>query len=109
MPSFGSSPPCGRRAAPRAEAPLTVELWIDGIKHSGILAEISRTGARLCGMSSLEEGQELTFKAGKVQAQGDVVWSQGDQCAVSFDTPIAAGEVGRLRALASFVASVRSH
>jgi len=106
MTRFGNSPPKGRRAAPRTQAPLIVELTIGAIKHSATLNEISRTGAKLSGLSPLAEGQELVFRAGTVQALGEVVWSTGSECAIAFDIPIAAVEVGRLRALVTFVAGV---
>lgn len=106
MNSFGKSPASGRRAAPRATAPLLVELSIGGAKQSAILSEISRTGAKLRGTRLIDIGEELIFRAGSVQAPGQVVWSEGDQCAIAFDIPIAPGEVGRLRSLASFVTKV---
>src|SRR5438309_10811924 len=90
MTSFGNSPPKGRRAAPRAKAPLIVELSIGEEKHSATLREISRTGAKLSGLGPLTEGQELEFRAGKVQALAVVVWSEGFECAIAFDIPIAA-------------------
>jgi len=106
MTSFGKSPPKGRRAGPRTQAPLIVELSIGAMKHSATLCEISRTGAKLSGVSPLAEGQELEFRAGTVQVLGEVVWSKGSECAIAFDTPIAAAEVGRLRSLANFVAGI---
>lgn len=102
--SFGNSPPRGRRAAPRTQAPLIVELSVGGEKHSATLSEISRTGAKLGGISSLAAGQDLEFRAGDVQALGEVVWSEGSECAIAFDTPIAAAEVSRIRSLANLVA-----
>lgn len=106
MNNFGNSAPRGRRAAPRAQVPLVVELSIEGDRHSAILAEISRTGAKLSGLSALANGQEVVFRAGRVQAPAAVVWFDGDQCAIEFDMPIAAKEVNRLRSLANFVKSV---
>jgi hypothetical protein len=85
---------------------LIVELTFGAIKHSATLNEISRTGAKLSGVSPLAEGQELVFRAGTVQALGEVVWSTGSECAIAFDIPIAAVEVGRLRSLVNFVAGV---
>src|SRR4051812_11390994 len=104
MASFGNSPPGGRRAAPRTQAPLIVQLSIGPQKHPATLSEISRTGAKLSGTSQLAEGQELEFRAGNVQALAAVVWSEGSECAIAFDIPIAAAEVVRLRSLANFVA-----
>ena len=106
--SFGNSPPRGRRAVPRTEAPLAVELLADGITRSATLGEISRTGAKLSGVSHVKAGQELQFRAGNVHALGEVVWAEGDRCAIAFDIPIGSDEVSRLRSLANFVRSVNA-
>lgn len=104
--SFGNSPPRGRRAVPRTEAPLAVALLVDGTMQPATLGEISRTGAKLSGVSCLRSGQELHFRSGNVHALGKVVWAEGDLCAIAFDIPIGASEVSRLRSLANFVRSV---
>jgi len=102
MTNFGNSPPKGRRAAPRIQAPLIVELSIGSSKQVATLREISRTGAKLSG-PGFAAGQELEFRAGTVQALGEVVWSEGSECAIAFDTPIAAAEVIRLRSVANLI------
>lgn len=106
MSGFGNSAPRGRRAAPRSQTPLAIELIIGDSKHSAAMSEISRTGAKVSGAGPISVGQELTLRAGTIQVLGEVVWSEDDQCAIAFDTPIAADEVGRLRSLANFVTSV---
>jgi hypothetical protein len=106
MTNFGKSPPNGRRAAPRTQAPLIVELSIGAMKHSATLLEISRTGAKLSGVDSLAEGEQVELRAGSVQAPGEVVWSKGSEFAIAFDLPLAPAEVSRLRSLVNFVASV---
>ena len=106
--SFGNSPPRGRRAVPRTEAPLAVELSVDGRTLPAALGEISRTGAKLSGVNCVKAGQELQFRAGTIHALGQVVWAEGDRCAIAFDTPIGASEVSRLRSLANFVRSVNA-
>lgn len=107
MTRFGKSPPRGRRAAPRAEAALTVELSNGDRKHFATLTELSRTGAKLSAVSSLIEGEQLLFRAGNVQALAQVVWCEGTECAIEFDIPIAVAEVKRLRDLATFVTSAK--
>ena len=82
-----------------------MELSIGAEKHSATLREISRTGAKLSGIR-FAAGQELEFRAGTVQALGEVVWAEDSECAIGFDTPIAAAEVDRLRSLANFVGGV---
>ena len=65
---------------------MIVELTFGAIKHLATLNEISRTGAKLSGVSPLAEGQELVFRAGTVQALGEVVWSTE----LPFDTKLGA-------------------
>ena len=105
MTRFGNSPPRGRRSAPRIQVPLIVELSIGSDKQVATLREISRTGAKLSG-PSFATGQDLQFRAGTIQALGEVVWSEGSECAIAFDTPIAAAEVARLRSLANLIAGL---
>jgi hypothetical protein len=106
MTGFGNSPPRGRRAAPRTEARLAIELSVDGTAHSVTLNEVSRTGAKLSGASLFTAGQEIKFRAGTVQAVGEIIWCEGSECAIAFDTPIAAAEVTDLQSLAKFVDGV---
>jgi len=106
MRKFGTSKAGGRRAVPRTEAPLLAILSTVAQNHSATLMDISRTGARLTGISLPAEGEELTFRTGKVEVLGGVVSTESDQCAVEFDIPIAGAEVNRLRSLANFVTAV---
>lgn len=103
MGTFGTSQARGRRSVPRAEAPLIAVLATGAAHHSAELIDLSRTGARLKGATFPEEGADFTFHAGKVRATGEVIWVEGNQCGVAFDTPIAAAEVNRIRVLANLV------
>jgi hypothetical protein len=86
---------------------LIVELSVGGTKHSATLTEISGTGAKLRRASALATGDDVVFRAGDVKALGEVVWSEGTECAIAFDIPIAAAEVNRLRSLANLMTSLR--
>ena len=108
MDGFGKSPPLGKRAVPRVPVPLTVELSLGATKQLASLTEISRTGAKLSAVSSLLAGDEVVFRAGSVNALGEVVWSEGGECAIAFVVPIAVAEVNRLRSLTQFDTSERS-
>jgi hypothetical protein len=101
MRTFGISQARGRRSVPRAEAPLIAVLATGAAHHSAELIDLSRTGARLQGADFPAADADLVFHAGKVRAAGEVIWIDGDQCGVSFDTPIAAVEVNRIRVLAN--------
>ena len=101
MGTFGTSKARGRRSVPRAAAPLIAVLATGAAHHSAELIDLSRTGARLKGATFPEEGADLIFQAGKVRVTGEIIWVEGDQCGVAFDTPIAAAEVNRIRVLAN--------
>ena len=106
MTEFGKASGGGRRAAPRTQVPLIVGLSTSTDTQSATLTEISRTGAKLSGVTRIAQGQELEFRAGTVRAICEVIWSEGSECAIAFDIPIAIAEVKRLRSLANFIAGV---
>ena len=106
MVRFGNSTAFGRRVAPRTEAPFVALLSTSNAQHTAELVDLSRTGARLKGKGFPDEGEELTLRAEKISAAGVIVWVDGEECGVVFDTPIAAAEVNRVRALAKFVEAV---
>jgi len=108
MNRFGSAKARGRRAVPRTEAPLVVVLETRARRYPTTLVVVSRTGARLVGVQVPQAGDDVQFRAGQVQAYGEVVWAADRQCAIAFDTPIAPAEVERLRSLASFLGAVRA-
>jgi hypothetical protein len=58
-------------------------------------------GARLSAPHLPTEGEELIFRAEKVQSFGRVIWSEGGQCGLEFDPPMVPAEVSRLREEAS--------
>jgi capsid protein len=70
-------------------------------EYSSTLIDVSRTGIRVSGPELPQAGVDLVVCAADVRAFGQVVWSEGDACAVEFDTPIAAVEVQRLQTLAT--------
>lgn len=85
---------------PRAKVALPVEVSINDTKQSVTLVQVSRTGAKLRGVRSVAVGDQLIFKAAEVHAVGEAIRVDGDECAIEFDTPIAATEVSSLNRLA---------
>lgn len=106
MRKFGTSKATGRRAVPRAQAPLTVALCAGHSEYSASLIDLSRTGARLAAELLPHQGVDLTFRAEKLRVPALLVWVDGNECGVEFDTPIAAAEVSRIRSLSNFVKSI---
>ena len=105
MRNFGISQARGRRSLPRTQAPLDVRLSTGAADQAADLLDLSRTGARLKAACALDEGQQVMFQAEKVRAAGEIIWIDGDECGVEFDTPIAADEVKHIRALANFAST----
>jgi len=95
MHTFGRSN-AGQRSVPRAEVHRTASLATRDKVYPLGLVDLSRTGARLSGAERPEPGQDVVFRSHDVKAYGQVVWLEGDFCAVEFDTPIAPEEVHRL-------------
>ena len=97
MRKFGRAIGGGRRKAARSPAPLLGTLsTITDDYHVG-LVNLSSTGARLSAPQLPGTGEEVIFRADKVRSFGHVIWSQGGQCGVAFETPIAGVDVDRLR------------
>ena len=105
MSEFGISTAFGRRAAPRTSAPVIAVLSTESGDYSTELVDLSRTGARLKSSLLPRMGEDLLFKAEKVRCSATVVWLDGNQCALEFDTPLAAIEVKHIRALSNFAVS----
>ena len=101
MGTFGKSQGGGRRKAARAHAPVLAVLSTVGEDHRAALVDISCTGARLSAPQLPSEGEELIFRAEKVESFGSVMWSEGGQCGVAFQHPLMPSDVARLREQAS--------
>lgn len=103
---FGLSKAHGRRSVPRAFVPLHAVVSTQTRDHAAELLDLSRTGARLSGVCFLSQGEQVTFRAEKVRASGEIIWVEDRECGVEFDTPIAVEEVMRVRALADLLGTV---
>jgi PilZ domain len=97
MRTFGKSQGGGRRNAARAQAPLLAILSSVASDHRAAIMNLSLSGARFSAPDLPAEGEKVAFRADTVQAFGTVVWSRGRECGVVFETPLAAGDVERLR------------
>jgi PilZ domain len=96
MPSFGRF--LGRRrSVPRADATAVITLSHPRGEFPSRLMDVSRTGARVRGPKLPEQDEEVVFQGEDVRVSGQVVWSEGNQRAIEFDTPISATEVRRLK------------
>jgi hypothetical protein len=95
--NFGRAKGGGRRKAPRSPAPILATLSTITNDYRVELINLSSTGARLSGRALPAEGEEVIFKADRVQSFGLVVWSYDGQCGVGFDDAISAAEMERLR------------
>lgn len=106
MSTFGKSRGGGRRAAPRATAPLIAVLTTVCGSRSASIADVSSTGVRLRSPHLPETGQELLVAIEEVQAFGTVAWSEHGECGVEFDTPLSLEDEQRLRSRVSAARSL---
>jgi len=97
MQSFGRAKGGGRRKAPRSPAPILATLSTITNDYRVGLVNLSNTGARLSAPHLPDEGEEVIFKADRLQSFGRIVWSHDGQCGVGFDGAISATEIERLR------------
>lgn len=97
MRTFGKSKGGGRRRLARTSAPLLGTLSTVANDYRVGLVNLSSTGALLTAPDLPGEGENVIFRADKLQSFGRVVWSRDGQCGVAFDGPILTGEVERVR------------
>ena len=95
--TFGKAKGGGRRKAARAPAPLLATLSTVTDDFQVGLVNLSSTGAQVSAPRLPAGGEEVIFRADKVQSFGQVIWSQKGQCGVAFETPIPMIDVARLR------------
>ena len=95
--SFGKAKGGGRRKSARTEAPVLGTLSTIGRDYRVALVNLSSTGVRLSAPDLPVEGEEVMFSAENVHSYGFVVWVHGGQCGVSFESPMPASDVDRLR------------
>ena len=97
MGSFGRSGGGGRRESERALSAMSAA--VTSVTHSApvVVAEISRTGARLEGRDLPKEGESLSLSIGKLHAFGAVRWREPASCGVQFEARIPDDIVAQLR------------
>lgn len=89
----------GRRAAERDPVLMMGLLTTMGRRVEAELLDISRTGARLRPHRQVELNERTLLKAGSVSTLGEVVWSTGDQCGLTFEEPLSDEELDTIRRL----------
>lgn len=99
MSAFGKRVGGGRRSSARASAPLMAVLTTLVGSRSAVLADVSSTGARVRGPDLPCMGEELVINIERVQAFGEVVWSDSGECGIVFDPPLEADDEDHLRQL----------
>lgn len=85
-----SEPTLGRRKEPRLRVRLEVRLiTLDGTSRT-VMADLSRSGARLTGaLPGLRMGQQAVIQWHEFESFGTVAWVQPDQCGFEFEEPLA--------------------
>lgn len=89
----------GRRAAERDPVLMSGLLTTMGRRVEAELLDISRTGARLRPHRRVSLNESTLLKAGAVTALGQVVWSSGEQCGLTFEEPLSDEELDTIRCL----------
>ena len=98
---FGKQGGGGRRRARRVRTPLPALLVTMSDRHPAILYNISETGALLRAKNSPAERTELFLQVDSLEVYARVVWRNGEECGLEFETPIRGWDVELLRTQAS--------
>ena len=96
--TFGKSNGGGRRFASRERAPVLITFTALTRSASAILADFSRTGARLRGTQLPEAGEEIIVRIDRLRTYAAVAWSSEDECGVTFDMPLPNDVMASVRA-----------
>ena len=95
--AFGKKGGGGRRFAPRQPIGLAAQMFSIECTAVAILVDVSNTGAKLRGSKLPTKGSEVWIRVGCVDVLSTVIWSRGDECGVTFDTPLRPYEIHHLR------------
>lgn len=100
MTTFGKrlDGPGGRRAAPRASVLMTAAMHALGSSQTVSVLDVSQTGAKLRTRLPLKLDQHVWIKIPPNDVFGSVVWAEGAECGIHFDTPLSAEDAAILQA-----------
>jgi hypothetical protein len=97
MTTFGKSNGGGRRKTARKSAPLLAVLSTPTCDRHVGLVNVSSGGARLKAPDLPAAGEDVVLKADRFRSFGRVAWSERGQCGITFDLPVSADELERIR------------
>jgi hypothetical protein len=89
--------PGGRRKSPRAPVLLSVAMHTVGASRTASLLDVSATGAKLRVQLPLRVRDQVWLSLPPHDLFGKVMWIDGDECGVTFDTPITEEQAGNLQ------------
>lgn len=90
--------PGGKRKSQRAPVLLSVALHTVGASRTATLVDVSATGAKLRVRLPLRPGEEVWLSVPSHDIFGRIIWVDGDECGVTFDTPITEEEAFNFQA-----------
>ena len=79
----------GRRAASRVRVEIELRAITLGGTVKATLLDLSTTGARITQPDGLSVGADAVLMWEGFEAFGTVAWTEGGQCGMTFDEPIA--------------------
>lgn len=90
--------PGGRRAVPREPVLLNAALLTLSASDTVTLLDVSKTGARIRIKEAPFLRQHVWLKINPADIFGIIIWVEGDECGMLFDSPLADDEVVSLQA-----------
>jgi hypothetical protein len=88
--------PCRRRSA-REEVTLAGSALAIARSRSVVIADLSPTGAGLCGRDLPPPGDELLMVVGSLDRMARVVWRGADKCGIRFDQPLFDENIAQMK------------
>jgi hypothetical protein len=90
--------PGGRRTAPRAPVLMSAAMHAVSGSQTVSLLDVSKTGAKLRARMPLTLDQHVWIKIPPDDVFGTVVWAEGEEYGIHFDTPLTDADAASLQA-----------
>lgn len=87
----------GRRGATRERVLLSASVLTLERSRTGVLLDVSATGARLRDCGEVVVGHDLWIKVGVLDTLATVAWAENDLCGVTFDEPLSEEDLNHLK------------
>ena len=89
--------PCGRRNLVRETVVLAASAQGMRGSRSVVVADVSKTGAKLQGRALTSLDPDVLISVGDVDLFARVAWAHCDECGVIFEEPLSSGMIDHIK------------